>query len=102
MPAVLHKRSEIEDKYKYNLANIYADDAAWRADHKRLEEKLPVLQGYQGHLGESAQKLAEWFKAYEEAFIIAGHLFVWSGLNFDVDTRDQAAGALRDSARAIQ
>src|SRR6476646_716466 len=100
--AVLPKRNEIEEKYTYDLANIYADEAAWRADYKQLEGLLPSLEEFKGHLGDSAQKMAGWFKAYEEAYIISGHLFVWTGLNFDVDTNNQAAGALRESARAIQ
>src|SRR5687768_13904059 len=52
-------RSKIPDKYKWNLADIYPDVAAWRAAKEKLAAELPGIRSYQGKLGSSAQALAD-------------------------------------------
>lgn len=99
MPTALRKRSEIEEKYTWNLGSIYADNAAWDADRKRVEESLPRIEAYKGHLGDSAEKLLQWFHDIEEATVWVGHMFVYAGALSDSDTTDQEASALRDRAR---
>src|SRR5437762_12149797 len=101
MATALPKRTEIEEKYTWNLANIYPDETAWEADYRRLEDALPRLESFKGHLGDSPQKLLDWLHEYEQTLIIVAHLFVWTGMFFDSDTSNQAAGALRDRSRAI-
>ena len=32
------ERSEIENKYKWNLSSLYENDAAWEEDLKKIEE----------------------------------------------------------------
>jgi oligoendopeptidase F len=36
------KRSEIDDKYKWNLKDIYASDKDWESDFKKLQDQLPA------------------------------------------------------------
>jgi oligoendopeptidase F len=101
MAVALPKRSEVEEKYKWNLGSIYPDIDAWQADRKRVEEALPQLEGYKGHLGESAQKLLEWFRDYEQNAIRVNQMFVYAHMLHDSDTTNQQAGALRDQARGL-
>ena len=37
-------RAKIPDQYKWNLADIYADEAAWRAAKDKLAAELPQLR----------------------------------------------------------
>ena len=60
----LPERSEVDQRYTWNLASIYPSLDAWREDFKRVEEDLPTLEGFSGHLGDSAQKLLQWFNSY--------------------------------------
>ena len=46
-----------DPRYRWNLADLYADTAAWNADAKKVEDALPELSGCRGHLGDSAQAL---------------------------------------------
>lgn len=101
MATALPKRNEVEQKYTWNLANIYGDENAWREDFGRLEALLPALEAHKGKLGDSAQKLLEWFLEYEKTLIIARHVYQWPSLLFDTDTADQEAGAVRDTARGL-
>ena len=101
MAVALPKRSEVEERYKWNLASIYPDIEAWQADRRRVEEALPLLEGYRGHLGESAQKLLQWFHDYEQTAIRVNQLFVYANMLHDSDTTNQQAAALRDQGRGM-
>jgi oligoendopeptidase F len=96
MAVALKKRSELEKKYTWNLAGIYANTEEFEADRKRLEEALPRLEGYKGQLASSGRKLLEWFRDSEQAQIWAGHLLVYSTMLHDSDTTNQEAAALKD------
>ena len=52
-------RSQTPDKYKWNLAEIYPTDAAWRAAKDKLAADLPKLRQFQGKLATSAATLAD-------------------------------------------
>jgi oligoendopeptidase F len=101
MAVALPKRSEVPEKYTWNLASIFPTTDAWRAELKDVEDALPALAAYKGHLGESAEKLRDWFNDYEQAFIKGGQVFVYSSMLSDEDTSDQTALALRDQARTM-
>src|SRR5580704_12063847 len=52
-------RATIPDQYKWNLADLYASDAAWRAAKEKLAAELPRLGAFKGRLGSSAAILAD-------------------------------------------
>ena len=55
----LKNRSEIDQKYKWNIEEMYKNDADWERD---IEEALTLTEyfaKYQGKLTESASTLAE-------------------------------------------
>lgn len=41
-------RSKIPDKYKWNLADIYPSDSAWRAAKEKLAAEIPQLRRCKG------------------------------------------------------
>ena len=51
------ERSEIPDQYKWNLADLYPNEAAWIAAKQDLATAIPKLGQWQGRLGESAATL---------------------------------------------
>jgi oligoendopeptidase F len=101
MAVALPKRSEVEEKYTWNLASIFPTVDDWRATLKKVEDSLPGLVAYKGHLGDSAQKLAGWFKDYQASVIPAMQVLVYSSMVSDQDTSNQEAIALRDQARGM-
>ena len=64
MGAMLKKRSEIEEKYKWNLEDIIPSEEALEELLKDTEEKITVYGSYKGTLGSSAARLAE-FLAFD-------------------------------------
>jgi oligoendopeptidase F len=81
-------RSAIAEEYKWNLADIYPDVAAWRAAKDAIARELPRMRGYEGRLASSAQVLAdaldEMFRGDKEI----ARLSVYAGMLADQDTRE--------------
>jgi len=81
-------RSKIPDQYKWNLADIYPSDAAWRAGKEKLAAEIPALKAFDGKLASSASTLAD---ALDKEYGIdktLSRLYVYAGLLADQDTRD--------------
>src|SRR5262245_44421733 len=52
-------RASIPDKYKWNLADIYPSDAAWRAAKEAFAAEIPSIGKYKGRLMSSPATLAD-------------------------------------------
>jgi oligoendopeptidase F len=81
-------RSKIPDKYKWNLADIYPSDAAWRTAKEKVASDLPQLRQYQGKLTSSASMLAD---ALEKQYAFdkeISRLYVYASMLADQDSRD--------------
>ena len=52
-------RMKISDKFKWNLADIYASEEAWRAAKEKVAADIPTIQQYRGKASSSAKTLAD-------------------------------------------
>src|SRR4051812_50101429 len=52
-------RAKIPDQYKWNMADIYPSDTAWRAAKDRLTVDVPQLLQFQGKLNSTPGSLAD-------------------------------------------
>ena len=84
-------RAKIADKYKWNLADIYPTDAAWRAAKDKLAADLPQLRQYQGKLTSSAATLADALDKLNAFDKELSRLYVYASMLADQDTRDSGA-----------
>jgi oligoendopeptidase F len=88
-------RNKIPDKYKWNLADLYASDAAWRtAKDKFADESGQILQ-YKGRLTSSAAVLAQALEKQTALSKELVRLYVYAGLLADQDTRDSEHQGMR-------
>jgi oligoendopeptidase F len=88
-------RAKTPDRYKWNLSDLYASDAAWRSAKEALAADLPRLREYQGRLTSSAVTLAD---ALDRQFAFdkeLSRLFIYAGLFADQDTRDSTHQGMR-------
>jgi len=81
------QRSDIEDKYKWKVEDMYATIDAWESDYKLLEQSLPALEKYRGHLGDSPETMLEALRLRDSLSIIDGNLYVFANLKLSEDTR---------------
>ena len=52
-------RSQIPDRYKWDLTHIYATEAAWRSAKDKVQAEIPELGQFRGTLASSAGRLAD-------------------------------------------
>jgi len=80
-------RSKVPDKFKWNLAEIYPSDAAWRAAKDKALAQLPKLREYQGGLGSSARVLADALELMSNLDKELSRQYVYASMQSDLDTR---------------
>jgi oligoendopeptidase F len=101
-PASARERSEVPDKYKWNLADLYPSEAAWTKARDALRARLPRLTEHQGHLGDSADALFRAFDAIYGAQLELSRLAVYADARSDEDTRAARPRELRQGAEQLQ
>lgn len=92
------ERSQIEDKYKWDLTAMYPNTAAWDADYKWIESKLPELQAYQGKISKSGKDLLAFMELVVEVGAHQENLYTYANMSHHLDTRVPEYIALRDRA----
>lgn len=89
-------RSQIDNKYKWNLKDMYATDAAWEADLKAIEAAVPSLQSYEGKISKSPDDLLAFFKEMEVVNQKVENASAYAYMSYDQDTRDQKYSGFKD------
>lgn len=80
-------RSKIPDQYKWNLADLYPNAAAWSAAKERITAEIPKLKAFEGKLASSPAALAD---ALDLAFRLdkeISRVGVYANTLSDEDTR---------------
>src|SRR4051812_36724759 len=94
-------RSQTPDKFKWNLAEIYPTDAAWRAAKTKLAADLPQLRQFQGKLAASAGTLADALERQADFSKELNREYTYAGMLADQDTRDSSHEAMRQEMNQI-
>jgi oligoendopeptidase F len=94
-------RSQTPDKYKWNLTDLYSNDAAWRAEKDKLAADAQKLRPYHGQLAKSAATLADALDLQASLAKALGRLYTYASLLADQDTRDSAHEAMRQEMNQL-
>src|SRR5262249_21541214 len=81
-------RTKIPEQYKWNLADLYPNDAAWRAEKDRVAAEIPSLKQFDGRLTSTASMLADALEKQSAIDKTLSRLYVYASLLADQDTRD--------------
>jgi oligoendopeptidase F len=101
MPGTVRSRTEIPAEFTWDIASVYAGDEAWETAFSQIEQSLPGLERFQGHLGDNPSTLADWLKASEAIAIELGKIFLYANSQHNVDTSDPTATAQYDRASGL-
>jgi oligoendopeptidase F len=93
-------RNEIDPKYKWDLASMYADSAAWEADLAKVKALAEELTGYAGRLGESGAVLLESLSKKDDMNRLLEKVFVYARMKRDEDNANEEAQAMTDKVMA--
>src|SRR5690349_18522644 len=88
--AQTRERASVPARYTWNLADIYPNDAAWRAEKDAIAKQVPAIANFKGKLGSSAATLADTLDKLYALDKTLSRLYVYASLLADQDTRDAA------------
>lgn len=91
----MKKRSQIEEKYKWNVKDLYEDDKAWESDFEKAKKGLLKIEAYQGKLT-NPNNLKPFYKTYEEVNILLSKLDMYLYCHHDEDTTIAKYNELKD------
>jgi len=87
--------SMIDEKYTWDLSDLYPNDEAWQKAKKALEQRIPSIAPYKGRLGESAAVMVEAVELITDISKEYARLRTYASLNSDTDTREAGPLAMR-------
>ncbi len=97
----LPPRSAVDSHFTWDSESVFSDEAGWEQAAEQILSRLPDLEEFKGHLGDSPDALADWFDASERAHRLMGKVMVYSTMSYSVDVGNQAAAARADRARSV-
>ena len=100
-PAAARERADIPPQYRWNLADLFPSDAAWRAARDDLAKRIPGLAAHRGKLGQSAGALRLALDDVFGARLALERLFVYASARGDEDTRLAPPREMRQSAQQL-
>ena len=80
-------RAKVADQYKWNLAEIYPSEDAWRTAKDRLVSEIPEIRSFKGTLGQSAARLADALDMATRLNKELARTYVYASMLSDQDTR---------------
>lgn len=95
MAEEIRKRSEIEDKYKWDLTHIYPSDEAWEKEYNAVMGEIQAVAAFDGHVAEDPKKAVV---TVQKTFDRILPIFEYAFLRKETDNTDPAAQALKDKA----
>jgi len=95
------KRSEIQERYTWDLSHIYPDWEAWETDLERLRQLMDSYQELKGTLGEGPKRILEASLLSDELGQLAYRVYQYPGLMQSQDTRDNAVQAKLEQVRLV-
>jgi oligoendopeptidase F len=94
-------RAKVADAYKWNLADIYPNEAAWRKHKETMVAELPKLRAFQDKLASSPQTLVEALTLMSRVDKELSRLYVYASMVSDQDTRVSEAQGMQQEMQQI-
>jgi oligoendopeptidase F len=82
------ERADIDNKYKWNLADIYESEEAWNKAKEKLVAELPKIEDFKGKLTLSSADLLACLEYSSNINKEAIKLYIYANMHSDLDTRD--------------
>ena len=91
----LLNRSEIDNKYKWDLKAMFADEQELDNTIEEGKRLVDTILKYKGKIMNDSQTLYNFYQDYEKMDRVLAKVLVYSSLNYDADTSDNKASTLK-------
>lgn len=86
MNHILPERKDARPEYKWHIEDYYLKDSQWEEVFSDLQEKLPEMAQFSGHLEDSAQTLLECLTKNSEFSLTLDHLYTYANMRLHEDS----------------
>src|SRR5262249_14188207 len=93
--------TEIDDRFKWNLTDIFADWPEWQTAFDELDTKIGAYAALQGTLGQGPDHLLAAMKLSDDIGQLTYKVWYFAGLKYDEDQRDNAINARRQQVQIL-
>jgi oligoendopeptidase F len=97
----LRARDQIEDRFKWDLRNIFPDWQAWETAYQDLDQKISAFATLQGTLSGGAGTLLAALKLRDDIGQLEHRVWYYVSLFYDQDQRDNRANAKRQQVQIL-
>ena len=97
----LRDRTDIADRYKWNLGDIFPGWDAWLAAYQDLEVKIGAYAALQGTLAKGADRLLAAMQLSDDIGQLTYKVWYYAGLKYDEDQRDNQINAKRQQVQIL-
>ena len=99
--AQTRQRSEISDKYKWNLKDLYSSDEAWNQAKQELVAQFDQVSGYKGKLANSASELLACLEFNSHISKEFGRLYSYAHMKSDEDVGNSKYLAMKQEIQQL-
>jgi oligoendopeptidase F len=100
-PTMTRNRAEIPDKYKWDVAPIFPNWAAWEDGMKTLEARMREFAALKGSLAQRPQAVLYAYQLYDEIGKLQDRVDSYCSLQRDTDTRNQEVSSRFQRVQAL-
>src|SRR3954454_22582597 len=97
----LRERSEIADRFKWNLGDIFAGWPEWQRAYDELEGKIAAYAALQGTLAQGPDRLLAAMQLSDDIGQLTYKVWYFASLKYDEDQRDNAINARRQQVQIL-
>ena len=80
-------REQIEDRYKWNLRDVYPSDTHWEEEFNHAQTLVVTAKTYEGRLASSPEVLYECLETKSELSRLVSKIYFYAFLSKDLDNR---------------
>ncbi len=95
------ERTQIDDKYKWNLTHLYPTDKLWEEAKNNLLTEMVKIDQFKGKLTKSSGDLLACLEFSTKLDKEASKLYIYASMNSDQDTRDMKYVSMQQSLDQI-
>lgn len=100
-PSQERDRSKIPDKHKWNLADMYPSDDAWKTEKERVIKEIPKIEQFKGKLGTASSQLLGCLDFSSSLSKELSRLYAYASMSSDQDTRDSKYLAMQQELTQV-
>ena len=97
----LRNRADIDDRYKWNLTDIFPSWDDWQRAYDELEVKIGAYAALQGTLAKGGDRLLAAMQLSDDIGQLTYKVWYYTGLKYDEDQRDNQINAKRQQVQIL-